>query len=472
MSGMTAASPSTDTAPPSSTITSPTAGAAIADGTRVTISGHRDRRVAARSPASRSRPTAARRWHPATGHDSWSYSWIAHGAPSTTIKARAVDDSGNLESAIPSVSVNIGCPCTMAGPNVTPAIARPGRHQRGRGRRPLQGRSRRDASPACASTRRRPTPARTSATCGRRTGRCSHAGRSAGETATGWQQLTFTTPVDITAGTTYVASYYAPRGHYSASPGYYYMPSPTGGNTLDSPPLHAISANGGGANGVYSYAGRHHVPDVDVRRGELRRSTSSSSPKLPPGPDRHADGDAPGPAPPPSTSARRPPAARRRATSSRRSSARRRRPPTTVDGQPAGDVRDASAASTPGPRTRSRSRRRTAAAPARSRLPPTRSRRPRRRRPARRPALIAERGQPAGDGPLDRAERRRRARSRATRSRRTSAASRRPTTAVTGSPAPTTGVVTGPHQRHGVHVHRSGDELGRHRAATRPRRAR
>ena len=35
-----------------------------------------------------------------------------------------------------------------------------------------------------------------------------------GETASGWQQATFATPVAITAGTTYVASYFAPMGHY------------------------------------------------------------------------------------------------------------------------------------------------------------------------------------------------------------------------------------------------------------------
>ena len=36
-----------------------------------------------------------------------------------------------------------------------------------------------------------------------------------GETASGWQQVTFPSPIAITAGTTYVASYYAPNGHYS-----------------------------------------------------------------------------------------------------------------------------------------------------------------------------------------------------------------------------------------------------------------
>ena len=37
------------------------------------------------------------------------------------------------------------------------------------------------------------------------------------ESASGWQQVTFPEPVAITAGTTYVAGYFAPHGHYSAS---------------------------------------------------------------------------------------------------------------------------------------------------------------------------------------------------------------------------------------------------------------
>lgn len=36
-----------------------------------------------------------------------------------------------------------------------------------------------------------------------------------GESATGWQQATFATPVPITANTTYVVSYYAPVGRYA-----------------------------------------------------------------------------------------------------------------------------------------------------------------------------------------------------------------------------------------------------------------
>jgi hypothetical protein len=109
------------------------------------------------------------------------------------------------------------------------------------------------------------------------------SGTFSGETASGWQQLTFPTPVDITAGTTYVASYYAPRGHYSASSAYYFKPSPFGGSQLDSPPLHVISSNSGGANGVYAYAGDTTFP-TSTYNGENYAVDVTFIPKLPPGP--------------------------------------------------------------------------------------------------------------------------------------------------------------------------------------------
>ena len=42
-----------------------------------------------------------------------------------------------------------------------------------------------------------------------------------GESASGWQQVDFATPVPISANTTYVASYFAPNGHYSADNSYF-----------------------------------------------------------------------------------------------------------------------------------------------------------------------------------------------------------------------------------------------------------
>ena len=68
------------------------------------------------------------------------------------------------------------------------------------------------------------------------------------ETSSGWQQATFSSPVTINSGTTYVISYYAPGGHYSADSNYF---ASTG---VDNAPLHAL-ANGTELDGVYLYTG-------------------------------------------------------------------------------------------------------------------------------------------------------------------------------------------------------------------------
>lgn len=70
-------------------------------------------------------------------------------------------------------------------------------------------------------------------------------GTFSGESASGWQTVTFASPVAIAASTTYVASYLAPAGHYSV----------TGAGLasgVDNPPLHAVS-NAQNANGLYLY---------------------------------------------------------------------------------------------------------------------------------------------------------------------------------------------------------------------------
>ncbi|GAA2760804.1 DUF4082 domain-containing protein [Actinopolymorpha rutila] len=68
-----------------------------------------------------------------------------------------------------------------------------------------------------------------------------------GESTSGWQQANFATPVTVTANTTYVASYYAPVGRYSADVGYF-----ASGSTVNSP-LTALQDGGDGGNGVYRY---------------------------------------------------------------------------------------------------------------------------------------------------------------------------------------------------------------------------
>ena len=67
-----------------------------------------------------------------------------------------------------------------------------------------------------------------------------------GETASGWQQMNFATPVTITANTTYVASYYAPNGRYSGNGELLHL-------GVDNAPLRALATGEDGGNGVYRY---------------------------------------------------------------------------------------------------------------------------------------------------------------------------------------------------------------------------
>ena len=84
------------------------------------------------------------------------------------------------------------------------------------------------------------------------TGTLLASGTFTNETASGWQTLTFSSPVAITPGTTYVAGYLAPNGHYShTSNGF--------ASGVDNGPLQA-DANATSANGVYAYSATSTFP--------------------------------------------------------------------------------------------------------------------------------------------------------------------------------------------------------------------
>ena len=71
-----------------------------------------------------------------------------------------------------------------------------------------------------------------------------------GETASGWQQANLSTPVSVTAGTTYVVSYHTNAGHYAIT-----------SNGLSSPvtngPLTALASGG-----VYAYGSGNAFPSL------------------------------------------------------------------------------------------------------------------------------------------------------------------------------------------------------------------
>ncbi|HSZ59475.1 MAG TPA: DUF4082 domain-containing protein, partial [Tepidisphaeraceae bacterium] len=66
-----------------------------------------------------------------------------------------------------------------------------------------------------------------------------------GESASGWQQASLSQPVSIQANTIYVASYFAPSGHYAEDDNYFTS------SGVNSGPLHAPQAGVDGYNGVY-----------------------------------------------------------------------------------------------------------------------------------------------------------------------------------------------------------------------------
>jgi hypothetical protein len=78
------------------------------------------------------------------------------------------------------------------------------------------------------------------------------------ETATGWQEVLFSTPVAINPNTTYVASYFAPNGGYAYDANFF----ATSG--LDAGVLHMPSSPSSGGNGVYSYASSSVFPTLTV----------------------------------------------------------------------------------------------------------------------------------------------------------------------------------------------------------------
>ncbi|RZS40925.1 Ig-like domain-containing protein [Herbihabitans rhizosphaerae] len=81
------------------------------------------------------------------------------------------------------------------------------------------------------------------------TGQRLATGTFTGETASGWQTLTFATPVQIQGGRTYLVSYRAPNGHYSVDAAYF-ATTGAGRGVVTAP-----SSPAAGGQGVYVYGG-------------------------------------------------------------------------------------------------------------------------------------------------------------------------------------------------------------------------
>ena len=245
--GLTPAMASSDAIAPVTTILSPTAGAHVAQGTAVTVSGSASDAGGIVAVVEVSTDGGAT-WKPAAGTTSWTFSWTPPATGNYTLQSRGVDDSGNFETPSAGVAVVADgkvCPCTIWSASAVPVTA-----------------SDSDTSAVDLGVKFRTsqngtiTGIRFYKGAGN-TG--THVGKlwtSAGvqlasvtftnETASGWQQATFASPVTVTANTVYVASYRAPVGRYSIDE--YGLTQ-----AVDSAPLRAFSDAESGGNGVYRY---------------------------------------------------------------------------------------------------------------------------------------------------------------------------------------------------------------------------
>jgi Domain of unknown function (DUF4082)/Fibronectin type III domain/Bacterial Ig domain len=256
-SNLVQATESTDKTPPTTTITSPTSGKTVKSGEVLTVSGTASD-VGGVVAAVEVSVDGGQTWHPASGTSSWTYSWNVDRANTATIKARATDDSGNLGAATSGTTVVIACPCSMLG-SATPSLPDGGDASSVN----VGVKFKSDIAGKVEGLRFYKAATNTGTHVGSLwtlEGTLLARATFTNESATGWQQVTFSQPVQIQANTTYIASYYAPNGHYSDSPWQLIEPPAAGGRMLDHSPMHILSGSEGG-NGVYLYGNEPAFPN-------------------------------------------------------------------------------------------------------------------------------------------------------------------------------------------------------------------
>jgi Domain of unknown function (DUF4082)/Bacterial Ig-like domain/Bacterial Ig domain len=239
---LVAATASTDGDAPTATISTPDAGSTFTRRDTVTITGTAADTGGGIVAGVEVSVDGGATWHPAKGTDNWSYTWNVSGYGPVVLKARATDDSGNIGVAA-GRSVSVICPCSIWSDATTPAATAQSDPQAYE----LGVKFRADVSGYV-------TGVRFYKGAGNGGTHLGHLWDSAGnklgevmftsETATGWQQALFSKPIPVAAGTTYIASYYAPQGNYALDRPYFTT-------AVANSPLRALADGEDGAQAVF-----------------------------------------------------------------------------------------------------------------------------------------------------------------------------------------------------------------------------
>jgi hypothetical protein len=222
--GLVAAAKSTDATPPSSSISTPANGASFAEGQPVLISGTASD-IGGLVTGIEVSADGGSTWYRASGTTNWTYTWNAR-AGTHTIVSRATDDSLNTETPRPGISISVTARSSLFGSTAVPdnqtatdmnSVELGVRFSSPTGGTLTGVRFWKDSINIGTHTAHLWTSA----------GQLLASATFANETEGGWQEVLFLQPVQITAGTTYVASYHNNQC-YSTAEGYFATPLTNG----------------------------------------------------------------------------------------------------------------------------------------------------------------------------------------------------------------------------------------------------
>jgi hypothetical protein len=239
-SGLVPAVKSTDSTPPVSTISTPANGSSIGEGQPVLISGAASD-TGGQVAGVEVSVDGGMTWFRASGTTNWNYTWSA--TPGThTIMSRATDDSLNTENPQAGITISV----TPAGSSLFGSTAVPD-NQTTTDPNSVELGVKFSASTAgvIAGLRFWKDSINTgthTAHLWNSTGSLLASATFANETASGWQTVLFSNPVQIAPGTVYTASYHS-NNFYSATTSFF-------GSAMNKGKLTA-PANAG----VYAYGG-------------------------------------------------------------------------------------------------------------------------------------------------------------------------------------------------------------------------
>jgi hypothetical protein len=120
--GLKAATASTDKTPPSSTIAAPVNHSTVAVSKPVAISGTATDTGGGVVAGVEVSVDGGATWHPATGRASWTYTFTPASSGTITLRSRAVDDSGNLETPTAGVTISVALGCGLGGVELAPIL--------------------------------------------------------------------------------------------------------------------------------------------------------------------------------------------------------------------------------------------------------------------------------------------------------------------------------------------------------------